>query len=228
MPVLSLHNTYSLPSGSASYTLGLSGAPNTSSYSYQTSAGVSGIGSNLLTGLGAGAPSSGVSNLVGGLSGLSSSVHPLSNTLPANLGYNPSSAYSNFTNPLLTSTGLKLKPYDDLDLIGSGRYANRALSPSSPIPSANWGLDSYSGLDGVNPAFMHTQRPLSRLGGLELESKSILQTFLSFLFLISIDSKSKILNLQNFIHIKIHEIYFLATTFFLLNKTIQKQFLQFN
>lgn len=172
MPVLSLHNTYSLPSGSASYTLGLSGAPNNSSYSYQTSAGVSGIGSNLLTGIGTGVTSTGVSNLVG-LSGLSTGVHPLSNTLPANLGYNPSSAYSAYNNPLMTGAGLKLKPYDDLDLIGSGRYVNRAISPTSPIPPANWGLDSYSGLDGVNPAFMHTQRPLSRLGGLDLESKSI-------------------------------------------------------
>lgn len=168
MPVLSLHNTYSLPSGSASYTLGLSGAPNTSSYSYQTSAGVSGIGSNLLTGLGAG-----TSNLVaGGLSGLPQGVHPLSNAMPANLGgYNPNAAaYSNYTNPLLGTAGMKLKPYDDLDLITSGRYANRS-SPNSPIPPASWGLDSYSGLDGVNPAFMHTQRPLSRLGALDLECK---------------------------------------------------------
>lgn len=39
MPVLSLHNTYTLPSGSASYTLGLSGAPNVASYSYRTSVG---------------------------------------------------------------------------------------------------------------------------------------------------------------------------------------------
>lgn len=39
MPVLSLHNSYALPSGSASYTLGLSGAPNVTSYSYRTSVG---------------------------------------------------------------------------------------------------------------------------------------------------------------------------------------------
>lgn len=50
---------------------------------------------------------------------------------------------------------MKLKPYDDLDLIVGGRYGPRPLSPSSPIPppGCGWGLDSY-GLDGVNPAFM--------------------------------------------------------------------------
>lgn len=69
MPVLSLHNTYSLPSGSASYTLGLSGAPNVASYSYPTS--VSALERTLLSG------TTGVSNLIGGtgaLSGLSSTA----------------------------------------------------------------------------------------------------------------------------------------------------------
>lgn len=175
MPVLSLHNTYSLPSGSASYTLGLSGAPNVSSYSYQTSVGGSALDRTLL-GTGIGGTSGVVSNLIGGggggggtcLTGLTSSnVNPLT----ANLGFNTNSAYSTYTNPLLTSgaMNIKLKPYDDLDLIAGGRYGPRAITPSSPIPSANWGMDSYSGIDGVNPAFMHVQRPHSRLGALDLD-----------------------------------------------------------
>lgn len=71
MPVLSLHNTYSLPSGSASYTLGLSGAPNVASYSYPTSVGALALDRTLLSG------TTGVSNLIGGtgaLSGLSSAA----------------------------------------------------------------------------------------------------------------------------------------------------------
>lgn len=160
MPMLSLHN-YSMPSGSASYTLGLSGAPNVSSYSYQTSGGVSGL-------LGAGVgTSSGISNIIGtgGLSGLGG----LSNALVTNLGYNPNTSYSTYTNPLIGCGTLKMKAYDDLDMLG--RYGNRAGTPSSPIPPASWGLDSFTGLDGVNPTFMHTQRSMSRLGGLDLDSK---------------------------------------------------------
>lgn len=152
MPVLSLHNTYSLPSGSASYTLGLSG----SSHTYPASSA-----------LGA---SAGLGGATSGLANLS-----LTSTLP-NLGYNTSS-YSTYTNPLLTSGALnvKLKPLDEIDL-GLGRYsasagANRSGTPLSPIPSNCWGLDSYTGLDGVNPTFMHTQRPLSRLGGLDLDGE---------------------------------------------------------
>lgn len=75
MPVLSLHNTYSLPSGSASYTLGLSGAPNVASYSYPT-VGASALDRPLL----ASGASAGVPNFIGGSSGLSglpsSNVHP--------------------------------------------------------------------------------------------------------------------------------------------------------
>lgn len=166
MPMLSLHNTYSMPTGSASYTLGLSGAPNVSSYSYQTA------GASNLLGAGVGT-SSGISNLIGpsGLSGLSC-VNPLTGTMSTSLGYNVGgTSYSTYTNPLL-GCNTRLKTYDDLDLIG-GRYGNRAGTPSSPIPPASWGLDSYSGLDGVNPTFMHTQRSLSRLGGLDLECKYI-------------------------------------------------------
>jgi RIMS-binding protein 2 len=106
----------------------------------------------------------GVSSLIGtGLTGAGTGLG-LSSTNPlANLGYNPSS-YSTYTNPLLTSGAMKMKPLDDLDLIG--RYGNRAGTPCSPIPPVNWGLDSYSGIDGVNPAFMHhsQNRPLSRIG----------------------------------------------------------------
>lgn len=154
MPVLSLHNTYSLPSGSASYTLGLSGAPvGASSHTYQPSSSV------------LGGAASGLANL------------SLNSTLPANLGYTSSSYY---TNPLLSSgaMSMKLKPLDEIDL---GRYstpgANRSGTPLSPIPSNSWALDSYGagGLDGVNPTFMHTslQRPLSRLGGLDLDRELI-------------------------------------------------------
>ena len=122
------------------------------------------------SGAGLGAGSSGVSNLMreSGLSGLSG-THSLQNQLPSNLGYN-STSYSTYTNPLLTSgMTVKLKPYDDLDLVT--RYGQRSGTPNSPVPPASWGLDSYGGLDGVNPAFMHTQRPLSRLGGLDLDGK---------------------------------------------------------
>lgn len=176
MPVLSLHNTYSLPSGSASYTLGLSGAPNVSSYSYPTSVGASTLDRTLL-GTGIGGTAGVVSHLIGGGVGASSGFTGLTSTninpLSTNLGFNTNAAYSTYTNPLLTSgaMNIKLKPYDDLDLIAGGRYGPRAVTPSSPIPSANWGLDSYSGIDGVNPAFMHVQRPHSRLGALDLDGK---------------------------------------------------------
>jgi RIMS-binding protein 2 len=181
MPVLSLHNTYTLPSGSASYTLGLSGAPVASSYTYPT------VGQSSVTGI------SGLGGVLGGTTGLSSvglSGHsallstglgttglnlPSSNLLSdlggtsrltsLGLGYNTSSTY---TNPLITSGAMKLKTLDDFD-IGINRY-NRVGTPCSPIPGVgSWGLDSYSSrLDGVNPGFMHSQsRPLSRLGALD-------------------------------------------------------------
>lgn len=172
MPVLSMHNTYSIPTMSASYTLGLSGAPGASSYTYPSS-GVTLGGVNNILGTGLAGPSQvgtgGISGLMG-TTGLGlSSTNPLSTTLPG-IGYN-STSYSTYTNPLLTSgaMNIKLKTYDDLDLIA--RYGNRSgTTPNSPIPPANWGLDVYSGLDGVNPAFMHAH---SRLGGLDLERKII-------------------------------------------------------
>lgn len=74
MPVLSLHSTYTLPSGSASYTLGLSGAPNVASYSYPTSVGASAFDRSLLpSGVASGVPIF----LSSGITGLSStSVNP--------------------------------------------------------------------------------------------------------------------------------------------------------
>lgn len=196
MPVLSLHNTYTLPSGSASYTLGLSGAPGGSSYTYPTvgqssttglgglsgvlgttglsSVGLGGTGhSALLSGSGLGTtglnlPSSNLLSELGGTSRLTS----------LGLGYNTSSTY---TNPLITSGAMKLKTLDDFD-IGINRY-NRVGTPCSPIPTAgSWALDSYSSrLDGVNPGFMHSQsRPLSRLGALDDLECEFFLTFISF------------------------------------------------
>ena len=177
MPVLSLHNTYSLPSGSASYTLGLSGAPGASSYTYpsvgqsSTALGLNSVlgGATGLSSVGLGGHSSLLSSGLGttGLN-LTSTGHLGGGTsvlTSLGLGYNTSS-YSTYTNPLITSGAMKLKTLDDFD-IGISRY-NRVGTPCSPIPSAGWGLDSYSGIDGVNPGFMHSQsRPLSRLGGLD-------------------------------------------------------------
>lgn len=78
---------------------------------------------------------------------------------------------------------VKMKPLDEIDL-GLSRYpvcGNRSGTPLSPIPSNSWALDGYtSGLEAVNPAFMHTQRPLSRLGGLDLDSELSLRLLLSF------------------------------------------------
>ena len=84
-------------------------------------------------------------------------------------------AYSTYTNPLLTAGSVATnmrKPYDDLDLIVGGRYGPRPITPTSPITAGNWGLDNYSNLDGVNPTFMHVQQPHTRLGALDLESKT--------------------------------------------------------
>lgn len=174
MPVLSLHNTYSLPSGSASYTLGLSGAPGASSYTYpavgqsSTALGLSSMlgGDTGLSSVGLGRSLGGHSSLLSGLgtAGLnlaSSNLGGTSVLTSLGLGYNTSS-YSTYTNPLITSGAMKLKTLDDFD-IGISRY-NRVGTPCSPTP---WGLDSY-GIDGVNPGFMHSQsRPISRLGCLD-------------------------------------------------------------
>lgn len=84
MPVLSLHNTYSLPTGSASYTIGLSGAPNVSSY--PTAVGASALERQLLAGT-----SAGVSNLIGGPSGLAGLTNQLSTNLA---GFNTNSVYT--------------------------------------------------------------------------------------------------------------------------------------
>lgn len=202
MPVLSLHNTYTLPSGSASYTLGLSGAAPGSSYTYpsvgQSSAsalcGLSGVlgGTTGLSSVGLGI--TGHSALLSSGLGTTGLNLPSSNLLcdlggssrltTLGLGYNTSSTY---TNPLITSGAMKLKTLDDFD-IGINRY-NRGGTPCSPIPTGgSWVLDSYSSrLDGVNPGFMHSHsqsRPLSRLGVLDDLDCEFFMTFcLSIFFL---------------------------------------------
>lgn len=203
MPVLSLHNASnysSIPTGSASYSLGLSGAQGGSSYAYPSAsasaaaaAAAAAAASNaainsILSGAAAAAAAAGTGSAgyssilgtVGGLSGLGA-TNPLSSTLGSlggglggyggGLG---SAGYSTFTNPLLTggvgSMSMKLKTYDDLDLLARSYGAGRTgTTPSSPIPSAAWGgLDGY-GLDGVNPTFMHTH---SR-HGLDLDGECV-------------------------------------------------------
>ncbi|XP_050088853.1 uncharacterized protein LOC126573072 isoform X6 [Anopheles aquasalis] len=178
MPVLSLHNTHSIPSGSASYTLGLSVAPVASSYTFPThSATTGGLASVLGTTGGVTGAGGGVSGLSGLGTGLNlTSTNPLTSTLGTNLSnYNTSSSYSTYTNPLLSgatgglSSKLNIKPLDELDLLA--RYGQRGGTPCSPIPPANWGLDSYSGIDGVNPAFMHTQNR-SLIDRMDLDARS--------------------------------------------------------
>lgn len=172
MPVLSLHNTYSLPSGSASYTLGLSGAPGASYSTYPSvgrssdlalssvlreaglSSGLAGLSSGLGT---TGLNLSSTNHLSSGISGLGGA------SALTSLGLGYSSSYSTYTNPLLTSGAMKLRTLDDFD-IGINRY-NRVGTPCSPIPD-RWGLDSV-GIDGLTSGFMHTQslsRPISRIG----------------------------------------------------------------
>lgn len=193
MPVLSLHNTYTLPSGSASYTLGLSGAPGVASYSLPTASGATGLGlgglgtssgligtSGLLGGAGSSAyglsGTGGLSGLGTGLSGLSGlggttglSHLGMSSTLPPNLtGLGTNTSYSTYANPLLTSgvTSKLNRAYDDLDLALARHRAT--TSPLSPIPP--WDMDRY-GLETINPSYMHSQsRPLSRIG-IDLDSK---------------------------------------------------------
>lgn len=91
MPVLSMHNTYTLPSGSASYTLGLSGAPGAASYTLPTvgtATGTAGLSSLLggtstvgLSGFtGTGLSGTGYSNILGGTTGLSSGIGGLTST----------------------------------------------------------------------------------------------------------------------------------------------------
>lgn len=105
-------------------------------------------------------------------------------------------ATGTYTNPLL-STGLgtnamniKLKPLDEIDLIG--RYANnttigRVATPVTPHqPTWNLGLDSQFGTDrigGIDSGFSHdrNQRALVRTmpnSGLDLEGKYYLSSFL--------------------------------------------------
>lgn len=200
MPVLSLHNTYTLPSGSASYTLGLSGAPGAASYTLPSvgtatgtglsnilggagtgysglGTGLSGLGGTGLTsalsglGLGGGLTSTGLGG-VGGLTGVSGLTGTgLSNTLPLSLGLGTNTSFTTFTNPLLSShMSTKLKAYDDLDLSLARHRVGSPLSPLIPPGVTGWDLDRY-GLEGINPTYMHSlSRPLSRIG-LDLDSK---------------------------------------------------------
>ncbi|XP_038119786.1 uncharacterized protein LOC6032738 isoform X5 [Culex quinquefasciatus] len=177
MPVLSLHNTHSHPSGSASYTLGLSVAPVGSSYTFPTHSATTGGLASVLGPVGSsGVGTTGLTGLSGGLgtgsSGLGlSSGNPLTSTYGSNLpNFNTSTSYSTYTNPLLGSGGIssKIKPLDELDLLT--RYAQRGGTPCSPIPPASWGLDSFGGIDGVNPAFMHSQN--RSLIGMELDART--------------------------------------------------------
>ncbi|XP_055604751.1 uncharacterized protein LOC129752985 [Uranotaenia lowii] len=179
MPVLSLHNTHSIPSGSASYTLGLSVAPVASSYTFPTHSATTGGLATVLGSVGSsGVGTTGVSGLTGLPPGLGaaaglglSSTNPLTSSLGTNLtNFSTSTSYSTYTNPLLASGGIssKIKPLDELDLLT--RYGQRGGTPCSPIPPASWGLDSYSGIDGVNPAFMHTQN--RTLIGMELDART--------------------------------------------------------
>lgn len=186
MPVLSLHNPSaysSLPTGSASYSLGLSGAHGggIGSASYAAAAASNAALNSILSGAGASGGVGGYSRIlgtVGGLSGLGA-THPLSSTLGGGglgsgilggvgaYGGLGSGSYSTYTNPLL-----KLKTtYDDLDLLTRpyGAGIRTGTTPSSPIPSGAWGLDAY-GLDGVNPAFMHAHHSRH---GLEIDSEYI-------------------------------------------------------
>lgn len=58
-----------------------------------------------------------------------------------------------------------------MDLINGGRFRPRPLTPTSPLTADRWGLDGFIGSDGVNPAFIHSEQPHSRLNALDLESK---------------------------------------------------------
>lgn len=179
MPVLSLHNTYSLPAsytlptvgtGGAGLGLGLGGGTSlglgTSSLLDRTH-GTSLIGTGLTTGP-IGLTGTGYLSSTGlhGLGGLG-----MSSTLPPNLtGLGTNTSYSTYTNPLLASgVTTKLKALDDLDL---AMARHRVASPLSPLPGCGWDIDRY-GLDSVvAPTYMHSQsRPLSRIGGLDLDSK---------------------------------------------------------
>lgn len=147
MPVLSMHNYSTLPSGSNSYSLGLSGTQSalgaSSSYPYAnaSAAAAAAAASNAAINAAINAASnaavaaaaetvcggySSILGTVGGLSGLGA-TNPLSSSLHHGLGSGLggaggySSGYSTYTNPLLASghsaLNMKLKTYDDMDLL---------------------------------------------------------------------------------------------------------------
>lgn len=164
MPMLSVHNSHNLPSGSASYTLGLS----TGSSSYQAPAGsmlepTSNVSSVLIPGQTSSAALGHHSSTLYGLGLLGPSTYPT----PYDLGtVGSTSAYSNPYSNLLTST--KLKPIDDID-IAFGRFTRS--SPCSPIPPNTWGLDEFS--EGL----LNTGRHGLALGSLDIDSKLIVFFF---------------------------------------------------
>lgn len=161
MPMLSVHNSHNLPSGSASYTLGLS----TGSSSYQAALGgildpTSNVGSILGSGLTGPATTGHHSSALYGLGLAGTSTYPTAYDLG---GVGPTSSYSNPYSNLLTAT--KLKPIDDID-IAIGRFTRS--SPCSPIPPNAWGLDEFS--EGL----LHTGRTGLALGSLDIDSKYIM------------------------------------------------------
>lgn len=160
MPMLSVHNSHNLPSGSASYTLGLS----TGSSSYQAALGgildpTSNVSSVLGSGLTGPATTGHHSSALYGLGLTGTCTYPTAYDLG---GVGSTSSYSNPYSNLLTAT--KLKPIDDID-IAIGRYTRS--SPCSPIPPNTWGLDEFS--EGL----LHTGRPGLALGSLDIDSKLI-------------------------------------------------------
>lgn len=164
MPMLSIHNT-NLPSGSASYTLGL----NSGSSSYQPPLG----GIVDLTSLVSSTLGSGLTGPVGtaGTTGqLPSSVlygpglsGPSTYPTTYDLGGATLSSTSSYSNPysnILTAS--KLKPIDDID-IGLGRFTRS--SPCSPIIPNSWALDEFS--EGL----LHSGRTGLPLGSLDIDSE---------------------------------------------------------
>lgn len=115
MPVLSMHNTYTLPSGSASYTLGLSGAPGAASYTLPTvgtATGATGL-SNYLSGtgttglssiLGTGGGTTGLSNFLSGTTGLSTGIGGLTSTGFSTTGLTGLSGVTGLTGTGLSNT----------------------------------------------------------------------------------------------------------------------------
>lgn len=109
-------------------------------------------------------------NLSSALSGITGNAN-LSG-LSSNLSYGTGT----YTNPLISgglsgnnAMNIKLKPLEEMEL-GAGRYGTgRAATPVTPHHQASWAMEGLSGqygLDGIgalNPGFVHSQRPMSRM-----------------------------------------------------------------